>query len=82
MWLASCVADDMISHTNVSTDELLVKVDDDKTCLQDDAELYLQRLFFPYSPFCSQKRRMMRLFRRLIQRRIRQFGRTKDIVIT
>lgn len=74
MWLASCVADDMISHTIYSsTDDLLARVDKDKTHLQDDAELYLQKLFFPFSPFCAQKRRMMRVFRRLIQRRIRQF---------
>ena len=74
VWLAGHVADELCENKpwRCGADELIESIDRDSSgLLQHDAERFLQRTYFTYTPFCSQHHRMMRVFRRLVQRRIR-----------
>jgi len=75
VWLAGHVADELCENKpwRVSTEELVESIDRESSgLLQHDAERFLQQTYFIYTPFCPQHRRMTRLFRRLVQRRIRR----------
>ena len=75
VWLAGHVADELCENKpwRVSADELIESIDRESSgLLQHEAERFLQRTYFTYTPFCPQQRRMTVVFRRLVQRRIRR----------
>lgn len=73
VWLAGNVASDLCRTCRGKPEELVARVE--TVCasrLQHDAERFLRRTYFTYMPFCRQCQRMLRVFRHLLQNRIRR----------
>lgn len=73
IWLANNIANTILSNKprNHSYQQLIDSVDEDMSCMeQHGAERFIEMYYFGYPSFDPKKYKLIKVFRRLIQRKI------------